>query len=110
MKRNTLNDLRQEIKFENRVNDKNNFLLSETFLFFLAKIFILNSWKCFFFFKDSKEFNCLGNFFAEADTKNHRHTLAKASAFADSRGEFRTLIKTFLFSFFNNSGKKIVLM
>ena len=54
MKRNTLNDLRQEIKFENRVNDKNNFLLSETFLFFLAKIFILNSWKCFFFLKTPK--------------------------------------------------------
>ena len=108
MKRNTLNDLRHEIKFENRVNDKNNFLLSETFLFFFSKNIYFKFLEMFFiFFKDSKEFNCLGNFFAEADTKNHRYTLAKASALADSRGEFRTLIKTFLFSFFNNSGKKL---
>ena len=31
---NTVNDLRLEIKFQNRVKDKSNFLLSETLLFF----------------------------------------------------------------------------
>ena len=31
---NTVNDLGYENKFENRVKDKNNFLLSETVLFF----------------------------------------------------------------------------
>ena len=31
------------------------------------------------------------NFFAEADTKKHRYASAKASAFADCRGEFRML-------------------
>ena len=37
---NTVNDLGYENKFENRVKDKNNFLLSETvlFFFFLKKI------------------------------------------------------------------------
>ena len=34
---NTVNDLRYEIKFENRVKDKNNFLLSEKLLSFLNK-------------------------------------------------------------------------
>ena len=38
---NTINDLHQEIKFENCVKDKNNFLLSETFLFFLKQKYIL---------------------------------------------------------------------
>ena len=52
---NTVNDLRLEIKFQNRVKDKSNFLLSETLLFF------------FFFF------------FAEPDTKRHRNVSAKVS-------------------------------
>ena len=34
---NTVNDLRYEIKFENRVKDKNNFLLSEKLLSFSNK-------------------------------------------------------------------------
>ena len=34
---NTVNDLRYENKFENRVKDKNNFLLSEKLLFFFFK-------------------------------------------------------------------------
>ena len=34
---NTVNDLRYEITFENRVKDKNNFLLSEKMLSFLNK-------------------------------------------------------------------------
>ena len=39
---NTVNDLGCKIKFENRVKDKNNFLLSETLLFFFKqKYFIL---------------------------------------------------------------------
>ena len=50
---NTVNDLRLEIKFQNRVKDKSNFLLSETllfFFFFLKKAyFILGD----IFFKDS---------------------------------------------------------
>ena len=39
----------------------------------------------------SSLFNCLGIFFAKADTKKRRYASAKASAFADCRGEFRTL-------------------
>ena len=34
---NTVNDLGYENKFENRVKDKNNFLLNETLLFFFLK-------------------------------------------------------------------------
>ena len=38
---NTINDLRYEIKFENCVKDKNNFLLSETLLSSLEQKYIL---------------------------------------------------------------------
>ena len=40
---NTVNDMRYEIKLENCVKDKNNFLLSETLLFFLKQKYILLS-------------------------------------------------------------------
>ena len=43
-----------------------------------------------YFFKISKNLIGLAFFFAEADTKKHRY----ASAFADCRGEFRTLSNT----------------
>ena len=38
---NTANDLRYEIKFENCVKEKNNFLLSRTLLFFFKQKYIL---------------------------------------------------------------------
>ena len=38
---NTVNDLRYEIKFENRVKDKNNFFISGTFIFFFKQKYIL---------------------------------------------------------------------
>ena len=44
---NTVNDLCYEIKFENRVKDKNNFLLSETLLFFFKQN-IFCSWRGIF--------------------------------------------------------------
>ena len=43
MKWNTADDLRYEIRFENYVKDKNNFLLSKTLLFFLEQKYILLS-------------------------------------------------------------------
>ena len=58
---NTVNGLRHEIKFEIRV--KNMIIIIQ-----LPR-----------------------HFFAEADTKKRRYASAKASAFADCRGEFRTL-------------------
>ena len=72
---NTVNDLRYEIKFENCVKDKNDFFIKRTIAFlFQTKIyFILGD----VFFKIPN--NCLGIFFAEADTKKHRYALAKAS-------------------------------
>ena len=54
---NTVNDLRYENKFENRVKDKNNFLLSEKLLFFFLKKYIL--------FLERYFFKILNNFFAE---------------------------------------------
>ena len=54
---NTVNDLRYENKFENRVKDKNNFLLSEKLLFFFFKKYIL--------FLERYFFKILNNFFAE---------------------------------------------
>ena len=54
---NTVNDLRYENKFENRVKDKNNFLLSEKLLFFFLKKYIL--------FLERYFFKILHNFFAE---------------------------------------------
>ena len=54
---NTVNDLRYENKFENRVKVKNNFLLSEKLLFFFLKKYIL--------FLERYFFKILNNFFAE---------------------------------------------
>ena len=50
-------------------------------------IFVMNTSLKF----EISSINCLGIFFffAEADTKNLRYASAKASAFADCRGEFR---------------------
>ena len=74
---NTVNDLRYEIKFENRVKDKNNFLIKRniSFLFFFKKIFLFLE----------TYFNCLGIFFVKADVKKYRPALAKASTFAEFR-------------------------
>ena len=44
---NTVNDLRYEIKFENRVKDK-SFLLSKTFFFFFKQKYIFHSWMEYF--------------------------------------------------------------
>ena len=51
---NTVNDLGYENKFENRVKDKNNFLLNETLLFFFLKkkIYIYILFLETYFFKD----------------------------------------------------------
>ena len=60
--------------FENSVKNKNTFFIKQD-ISFLKK----------------KKKNCLGIFFAEADSKKHRYASAEPSAFADCRGEFRTL-------------------
>ena len=78
-----INDLRHEIKFENRVKNKNNFFIKPNISFFLTKIFFY-SWKSIFF-------KIPMNWTAKADTKKYRYLSAKASVFADCRGEFRTL-------------------
>ena len=72
---NTVNDLCYEIKFENCVKYKNNFLIIQN----IASL----SWKKKSYsrrhiFKIPKNL-ITSAFFAEADTKNHRYTLAKAS-------------------------------
>ena len=72
---NTINDLHQEIKFENCVKDKNNFLLSETFLFFLKQKYIL--FLATHFFKILNHLIALAFFFAGADTKKHRYAWQK---------------------------------
>ena len=48
---NTVNDLGYGNKFENRVNNKNNFLLSETVLFF--SFFFLKKLYIYFVFGDA---------------------------------------------------------
>ena len=71
----TVNDLRDEIKFESRVKDKK---ISEALLFFFRQKYILFSET--YFFKVSK--NLIASaffFFAEADTKKYIYALAKAS-------------------------------
>ena len=68
----TLNDLHYEIKFENRVKDKNNFLfLSKNIFFLLGDAF----------FKIPKNLVII-------DTKKHRYASVKASAFADCQDQF----------------------
>ena len=73
----TVNDLRYEIKFENRVNDKNNsFIKQNTDLLFWTKIYyILGD----IFFKISKNLISSTFFFCKADTKKHRYASTKAS-------------------------------
>ena len=60
----TVNDLRDEIKFESRVKDKK---ISEALLFFFRQKYILFLETYFF------------KVFAEADTKKYIYALAKAS-------------------------------
>ena len=55
----TVNNIRYEIKFENRVKDKNNFFIKWNIAF------------VFFFFKQK--------YISEADTKKHRYVSAKAA-------------------------------
>ena len=68
----TLNDLHYEIKFENRVKDKNNFLFLNKNIFFLLGDA---------FFKIPKNLVII-------DTKKHRYASVKASAFADCQDQF----------------------
>ena len=83
---NIVNDFRYEIKFENSVRDKNKFCIKRKIFFFKQKYIFL----CLetYFFKISKNLTASAFFFAKADTKKHRYASAKASAFADCRGEF----------------------
>ena len=53
---NAINDLRYEIKFENCVEDKNNFFIEQNIAFL--------SWTKIYFIQ---------HFFTEADTKKHRY-------------------------------------
>ena len=68
---NTVNDLRYESKFENRVNDKNNLFIKQNILFWTKRYFVLRN-----FFKFLKNLIALAffffffTFFAEADIKN----------------------------------------
>ena len=62
--------------------------MKEIFFSFAKNVFF-SSRKTFFF--NFLEFNCLGNFIAEANTVKWRYALAKALAFADCRGQSRTL-------------------
>ena len=76
----TLNDLHYEIKFENRVKDKNNFFMKQNISFpFLNKnvFFLLGD----AFFKIPKNLVII-------DTKKHRYASVKASAFADCQDQF----------------------
>ena len=60
---NTVNDLSYEIKFENCVNDKIIFLLSETLLFFLEQL-------CFANFKDASEENLANEFMLDMSLRS----------------------------------------
>ena len=53
----------------------------ETYFFKIPKKLLTSAFFFFLFFI----------FFAEADTKRHRYASAKASEFADRRGEFQLL-------------------
>ena len=72
---NTLNDLCHEIKFENCVKYKNNFFIIQNIAFLSWK---KKSYSRRHIFKILKNL-ITSAFFADADTKNHRYTLAKAS-------------------------------
>ena len=67
---NTVYNMRYEIKLE-------NFLLSETLLFFLERKYILFSET--YFFNIPKTLITSAFFFVGANTKKHRHASAKAS-------------------------------
>ena len=83
---NRVNNLHCEIKFENRVKDKNDFFIKliVSFLFFKQKyILFLET----YFFNIPKNLIALTFFLLRQILKN-RYASAKASAFADCRGEF----------------------
>ena len=93
---NTVNNLRYEIKSENCVKDKNNFFINQNIAFLFKQKHVL--YMETYFFKIPKKlltsaffFFLFFIFFAEADTKRHRYASAKASEFADRRGEFQLL-------------------
>ena len=69
-----------------------SFFMKENF-FSITKNFFFSSRKTIFFL-NLKEFNCLGIFIAETNNIKWRYASAKASAFADCRVEFRTLLST----------------
>ena len=74
---NIVNDLRYEIKFENRVKDKNKFFIQRNIVFAFKQKYIL--FLETYFFKTSKNLVASAFFNAEADTKKYRCTSAKAS-------------------------------
>ena len=63
---NTVNNLRYNIKFENRVKDKNNFFIKQNIAFF-------------YLFLETYFFKILKNLIAEADAEKHRYASAKPS-------------------------------
>ena len=74
---NTVNDLHYEIKFENRMKDKNNFFIKRNIVFFFKQKYIL--------FLETYIFKIPGNLIASAFfssrqiLKKHRYASAKAS-------------------------------
>ena len=83
---NTGHDLHYEIKFENCVKDKINFLLSRIFLFFFKQNYFL--FFEMYFFKIPRNLVASVFFVWRQILKKHRYALAKASAFADCRDKF----------------------
>ena len=73
-----VNDLRYEIKCENRVKDKNTFSIKQNIAFTFQRntYFILGD---VFFFKIPKNLIASAFFFVEEDTKKHKYASAKAS-------------------------------
>ena len=67
---------------------KKDFFMKEIFLTFTKYLFF-SSRKTFLF--NFLEFNYLGIFIAEANTRKLRYASAKALAFVDCGGEFRTM-------------------
>ena len=74
------------VNVENCVKGKNNFLLRETFLFFLKQKYILFLAACFY--KVLIKHLITSAFFCRGKYQKHRYASAKASSFADCQGEF----------------------
>ena len=77
---NTVNDLHHEIKFENCVKNKNNFLTKQniSFLHKNKDFFILEK-----YIRKISQNSIASTFFLPRQILKNRYALAKASAFAD---------------------------